>query len=109
VIEQPSVEDLEEAPAEIVEIAAEIPEEPVITIEDAVIEHPSEEGEEVLLTEMPQLIEDIPPAVAEDAPEANPRIAPQEAHQEVADEPTAEQAEHTEEEAADSSEDQEET
>jgi len=107
--EQPSEENIEEAPAEIadpVEITAAIPEEPAITIEEAVIEQPSEESEEVLLTEEPQLVEDIPQALEEVAHTANPRNAPPEAHREVVDEPMAE---HAEEEAADSSEDQEET
>ncbi|MCJ7762894.1 hypothetical protein MUP38_05525 [Candidatus Bathyarchaeota archaeon] len=87
------------------EIEVAIPEEPVITIDDSVIEHPSEENEEVLLTETPQLVEDIPQAVEEVAHAANPRNAPQEANREVADESMAEHAE--EEAAADSSENQE--
>jgi uncharacterized protein with von Willebrand factor type A (vWA) domain len=86
-----------------------IPEEPVITIDESVLEQSSEENEEVLLTETPQLVKDIPQAVEEVAHEANPRNAPQEAHQEVAAEPMTEQVEHAEEEAAaDSSENQEE-
>ena len=105
-VEDASTETLETAESEVEE---DFSEEPLITVEDAApeAEQPSDENEDVLIVEAPQLADEGSKAVEEVVPEANPQDAPHESHPEIAvEEALPEMA--TEETAAEETENQEE-
>jgi len=86
----PPPENVPIAPAE-VEVATEpAPQEPVVTIVEAVTEQPAAENTEALPAETPQPVE-------EPLQEAHPQEAPPEAQQEIIVEPIMEQAQCAEE------------
>ena len=94
--EEISAENMDDSPTETVETAEpEVEEEissdePLVTVEDAApeTEKLSDETEDVLIIEAPQLVDDGSEAVDEVVPEENPQDAPQEAQPEI----TAEEA-----------------
>jgi nicotinate-nucleotide--dimethylbenzimidazole phosphoribosyltransferase len=112
--EQPSVENVEVVPAETPTAAEETPQEPVVTMEEAVPEQPSAESVDAVPADAPQIVENAPQAIEDTPLEAHPRKAPLEAQQEAVVEPIAEQTESgeetvpAEETAAESAENQEE-
>jgi len=86
----PPLENVPVAPAE-VEVATEpAPQEPVITIVEAVTEQPATENTEAMPAETPQPVEETPQ-------EAHPQEAPPEAQLEIIVEPIIEQAQCAEE------------
>ena len=72
------------------EVSEEILEEPLITVEDVApeLDQPSDEGEDVLLIETPEIVDDVPQVVEEAVHAANPRDAPPAAQHEIDGEET---------------------